>query len=172
LPSSKQHRGMIGRPTRGILLNSVKAEIAQRSSSMKTSIAQTGAVVARDSRRAPQECALAPIPSDNNAHRRPMPNHRKSFAKPSGNDRCLRSRLESADCVEESPRPASADSGCDGDQGGRFEPFASCGEDRRRKGDELRQFPRFWAVAANRNSSLAPLGPRRRNRSSPRMRLR
>ena len=44
-------------------------------------------------------------------------------------------------CVEEPPRPARADSGCDGDQGGRFEPFVSCGEDRRRKGDELRQFP-------------------------------
>jgi hypothetical protein len=29
-------------------------------------------------------------------------------------------------------------------------------------------FRKFWAVAANRNSSLAPLGPRRRNRSSPR----
>jgi hypothetical protein len=25
-------------------------------------------------------------------------------------------------------------------RGGRFEPFASCGEDRRRKGDELGQF--------------------------------
>src|SRR6187399_1263901 len=31
---------------------------------------------------------------------------------------------------------------------------------------------RFWAVAARRNSSLAPFGPRRRRRSSFRMRLR
>ena len=31
---------------------------------------------------------------------------------------------------------------------------------------------RFWAVAAIWNSSLAPFGPRRRNRSSFRMRLR
>ena len=30
----------------------------------------------------------------------------------------------------------------------------------------LASFRRFWAVAAKRNSSLAPLGPRRRNRSS------
>ena len=51
-------------------------------------------------------------------------------------------RLESAVVLKNPPRPARADSGCDGDQGGRFEPFASCGEDRRRKGDELRQFPR------------------------------
>ena len=28
-------------------------------------------------------------------------------------------------------------------------------------------FLRFWAVAANRNSSLAPLGPRRRNAVEP-----
>ena len=33
-------------------------------------------------------------------------------------------------------------------------------------------FRRFWAVAANRNSSLAPFGPRRRNRPSLRMRFR
>src|ERR1700722_4106687 len=33
-------------------------------------------------------------------------------------------------------------------------------------------FRRFWAVAASRNSSLAPLGPRQRNRSSRRMRFR
>ena len=33
-------------------------------------------------------------------------------------------------------------------------------------------FRRFWAVAANRNSSLAPFGPRRRNRPSLSMRLR
>ena len=31
---------------------------------------------------------------------------------------------------------------------------------------------RFWAVAASRNSSFAPHGPRNRNRPSPRMRLR
>ena len=35
----------------------------------------------------------------------------------------------------------SADASCDNDQGGRFEPFASCGEDRRRERDKLRQFP-------------------------------
>jgi putative DNA-invertase from lambdoid prophage Rac len=35
----------------------------------------------------------------------------------------------------------------------------------------LASFRRFWAVAANRNSSLAPLGPRRRNRSSLRVRF-
>ena len=34
------------------------------------------------------------------------------------------------------------------------------------KGISFASFRRFWAVAANRNSSLAPLGPRRRNRSS------
>jgi hypothetical protein len=31
---------------------------------------------------------------------------------------------------------------------------ASCGEDRRRKGMRFASFLRFWAVAANRNSSL------------------
>jgi hypothetical protein len=40
------------------------------------------------------------------------------------------------------------------------------------KGMSFASFRRFWAVAANRNSSFAPLGPRRRNRSSPRMRFR
>ena len=40
------------------------------------------------------------------------------------------------------------------------------------RGMSFASFLGFWAVAANRNSSLAPLGPRRRNRSSPRMRLR
>jgi hypothetical protein len=35
---------------------------------------------------------------------------------------------------------------------------ASCAENRRRKRDALRQFPQIWAAAANRNSSLAPLG--------------
>jgi hypothetical protein len=39
------------------------------------------------------------------------------------------------------PRPTRAGSGCGDYQGGRFEPFASCGEYGRRKGDELRQFP-------------------------------
>ena len=39
-------------------------------------------------------------------------------------------------------------------------------------GMSFASFRRFWAVAAKRNSSLAPLGPRRRNRSSLRMRLR
>jgi hypothetical protein len=42
--------------------------------------------------------------------------------------------------VLKNPRSTSADSGCDDDQGGRFEYFASCGEDRRRERDE-RQFP-------------------------------
>src|ERR1700722_15226060 len=41
------------------------------------------------------------------------------------------------------PRLTRADSGCDDDQGGGFEPFASCGEYGRRKGDELRQFPQL-----------------------------
>ena len=41
-----------------------------------------------------------------------------------------------------------------------------------RKGMSFASFRRFWAVAANRNSSFAPLGPRRRNRPSLRMRLR
>jgi len=40
------------------------------------------------------------------------------------------------------------------------------------KGMSFVSFRKFWAVAANRNSSLAPLGPRRRNRSSLRMRFR
>ena len=34
------------------------------------------------------------------------------------------------------------------------------------KGMSFASFLRFWAVAANRNSSLAPFGPRRRNRLS------
>src|SRR3984885_14078552 len=39
-------------------------------------------------------------------------------------------------------------------------------------GMSFASFRRFWAVAASRNSSLAPLGPRKRNRSSRRMRFR
>ena len=39
-------------------------------------------------------------------------------------------------------------------------------------GMSFASFRRFWAVAASRNSSLAPFGPRRRNRSSRRMRFR
>lgn len=39
-------------------------------------------------------------------------------------------------------------------------------------GISLASLRRFWAVAARRNSSLAPLGPLRRSRSSFRMRLR
>ena len=39
-------------------------------------------------------------------------------------------------------------------------------------GTSLAILRRFWAVAASRNSSLAPFGPRRRKRSSFRMRLR
>jgi hypothetical protein len=39
-------------------------------------------------------------------------------------------------------------------------------------GMSFARFRRFWAVAAKRNSSLAPLGPRRRNRSSLGMRFR
>ena len=39
-------------------------------------------------------------------------------------------------------------------------------------GMSFASFLRFWAVAANRNSSLAPFGPRRRNRPSLRMRFR
>src|SRR5271166_5220427 len=40
------------------------------------------------------------------------------------------------------------------------------------KGMSFASFRKFWPVAAKRNSSLAPLGPRRRNRSSLRMRFR
>ncbi len=40
------------------------------------------------------------------------------------------------------------------------------------KGMSFASFRRFWAVAANRNSSLAPLGPRRREQCSLRMRFR
>ena len=36
----------------------------------------------------------------------------------------------------------------------------------------LASFRRFWAVAASRNSSFAPHGPRNRRRPRPRMRLR
>jgi hypothetical protein len=36
-------------------------------------------------------------------------------------------------------------------------------------GMSFASFRRFWAVAAGRNSSLAPFGPRRRNRPSLRM---
>ena len=39
-------------------------------------------------------------------------------------------------------------------------------------GMSFASFRRFWAVAASRKSSLAPLGPRTRNRSSRRMRFR
>jgi hypothetical protein len=39
-------------------------------------------------------------------------------------------------------------------------------------GRSLAILRRFWAVAARRNSSRAPFGPRRRSRSSFRMRLR
>jgi hypothetical protein len=39
-------------------------------------------------------------------------------------------------------------------------------------GMSFASFRRFWAVAANRNSSLAPFGPRSRNRPSLSMRLR
>src|SRR5262249_47785904 len=39
-------------------------------------------------------------------------------------------------------------------------------------GISLASFRRFWAVAARRNSSWAPFGPRSRSRSSLRMRLR
>ena len=39
-------------------------------------------------------------------------------------------------------------------------------------GMSFASFRRFWAVAAKRNSSLAPFGPRRRNRPSLRMRFR
>lgn len=39
-------------------------------------------------------------------------------------------------------------------------------------GTSLASLRRFWAVAAIRNSSLAPFGPLRRNRSSLSMRLR
>jgi hypothetical protein len=39
------------------------------------------------------------------------------------------------------------------------------------RGISFASFRRFWAVAANRNSSLAPLGPRRRNPSSLMMRF-
>jgi 1-deoxyxylulose-5-phosphate synthase len=43
---------------------------------------------------------------------------------------------------------------------------------RRVIGNSLASLRRFWAVAARRNSSLAPFGPLRRRRSSFRMRLR
>ena len=39
-------------------------------------------------------------------------------------------------------------------------------------GNILASLRRFWAVAARRNSSFAPHGPRNRSRPSPRMRLR
>ena len=39
-------------------------------------------------------------------------------------------------------------------------------------GISFASFRRFWAVAARRNSSRAPFGPRSRNRSSLRIRLR
>ena len=39
-------------------------------------------------------------------------------------------------------------------------------------GKILASFRRFWAVAARRNSSFAPHGPRNRSRPKPRMRLR
>ena len=36
---------------------------------------------------------------------------------------------------------------------------SSCGEGRRREGMTFAGFRRFWAVAPNKNSSLAPFGP-------------
>src|SRR3977135_713161 len=39
-------------------------------------------------------------------------------------------------------------------------------------GTSFASLRRFWAVAARRNSSRAPFGPRKRSRSSLRMRLR
>lgn len=54
-------------------------------------------------------------------------------------------------------------------RGGSLPPHAVAGVS---GGISLASLRRFWAVAARRNSSLAPLGPRRRSRSSFRMRLR
>ena len=54
-------------------------------------------------------------------------------------------------------------------RGGRFGHVAKIGVG---TGMSFASFLRFWAVAANRDSSLAPLGPRRRKRSSLRMRFR
>ena len=61
--------------------------------------------------------------------------------------------------------------GSGGCQRSKAAPLASQGGGRLREGDELASFLRFWAVAANRNSSLAPLGPRRRYRSRLRIRF-
>src|ERR1700678_4352683 len=66
-------------------------------------------------------------------------------------------RLLHIDCVEEPPRPTRADSGCDEDQGGRFELFALCGEARRRKGDGLRQFPQVLGSGGQKELVFGPI---------------
>jgi len=59
--------------------------------------------------------------------------------------------------------------GRQGSDDGRLSQVASLGAG---TGINLASFRRFWAVAARWNSSRAPFGPRNRNRSSFRMRLR
>ena len=57
---------------------------------------------------------------------------------------------------EEPARPTRANSGCDDSQGGRVRPFPSCGEDRRRKGDELRQFPQILGGGGQQELVFGP----------------
>jgi hypothetical protein len=44
-------------------------------------------------------------------------------------------------------------------RGGRFEPFASCGEDRRRKGDEIGQFPQILGSGGQEELVLGSARP-------------
>ena len=81
-------------------------------------------------------------------------------------------RLLSPDFVEKRDvRPAWAGSGWL-DFGASAVLAAQAGARLAGAGSSLASLRRFWAVAARRNSSWAPQGPRSRNRSSLRMRLR
>jgi hypothetical protein len=75
------------------------------------------------------------------------------------------------DFVEEPPVMVPALGICGAVSEAKLGLFALCGEDRRRERNELASFRRFWAVAADRSSSLSPFGPRRRNRPSLSMRF-
>jgi hypothetical protein len=77
--------------------------------------------------------------------------------------------LNTADCVEEVGFSAKREWGVVAMRGdtGAHPGVAGCGI-----GISLASLRKFWAVAARRNSSLAPFGPLRRRRSSFRMRLR
>jgi hypothetical protein len=95
----------------------------------------------------------------------------KAHFPPLGDDRSSRRvRPPSTDCVEEpfGRRGRIAVETTIGS--GEMSPFPHVAKIGAGSGMSFASFLRFWAVAASRNSSLAPFGPRRRNRSSFRMR--